>query len=302
MTPSVLLSAATAAAVAAVAVRQAESAIRVRPERRRVVDDAEAGAMATAMSAEWEPATVESADGLSLRGWFFLPRAWNGRAVLALHGFTDSRRGMLYHVRMLLRAGFAVLAPDSRGHGSSEGELVSFGIHESRDVPLWGDWLLARLGLDRYCALGASMGAAVLLQCLPEEPRIEALVADAPFSRFDDVAYERFAGRAGVTPTIARTLLRPIVSTAWRYIRLRYGIDLRLVRPIEAMRRATKPVLLIHGSGDPAIPTRHSLELHQANPSHSQLWVVEGARHVDAVRVEPGEYERRVISVFGAPA
>jgi hypothetical protein len=290
--------AAPALAAVTTAVRQAESAVRVRPERRNVINDADARTLAGACDASWEAVSVAAPDGLILRAWLFQPTGWNGHAVLALHGFTDSRRGMLDHARLLLEDGFAVLAPDSRGHGSSDGDVVSFGVREKFDVPAWGDWLCVRFGLERYYAIGASMGAAVLLQALPIDTRIAAAVADSSFTRFEVIAYERFAGRMGVAPAIARTLLRPVVSTGWRYIRARYGLDLRETRPIDDARRARCPLLFVHGEDDPSIPVRHSRELHQAAAPGSELWTVPGAGHAESVRVDPVAYRQRMAALF----
>ena len=37
---------------------------------------------------------------------------------------------------MFLEEGYSVLLPDSRGHGTSGGELVTYGLLEKRDVLL----------------------------------------------------------------------------------------------------------------------------------------------------------------------
>ncbi|MEZ5401268.1 MAG: alpha/beta fold hydrolase [Bryobacteraceae bacterium] len=297
MTIPVLASA--AAAAVSLAVHQAESAVRVRDGRRgappRDLADSVAGA-----TAGWEAVDAASSDGLRLRAWLFRPRHWNGRAAIVLHGFTGSRLSVLDQARLLVEAGFAVLAPDSRGHGESGGAIVSFGIHEQHDLRLWGDFLCGRLRVGRYSVLGESMGAAVALQTLASDERIDAAVADAPFALFEDVAVERFADRIGVPPVFARTALRPVLLTAWNYIRLRYGIDLRQARPIDAMSRTSKPVLLIHGSADPSISPRHSERLHAANPAASRLWIVPGAGHAESVKADPRGYRDRVLAAFGA--
>ena len=142
-------------------------------------DAAEAASLARATASSWENARVIAADGAPLDGWLFTPRTANGSDVMVLHGVGDSRAGMFAHADFLLRAGFVVLLPDSRGHGASGGSIVTYGIRESDDIHRWADWLLAGVRVT-YTAWESHMGAAILLESLPREPRFRAVVADCP--------------------------------------------------------------------------------------------------------------------------
>ena len=46
----------------------------------------------------------------------------------------------------------------------------------------WAGFVLSRPGMTRLYGFGLSMGAAILIQTLPTEPRFRALVADCPFA------------------------------------------------------------------------------------------------------------------------
>jgi pimeloyl-ACP methyl ester carboxylesterase len=293
-----LLALAALLVVIAVAINQAEGALHVWPERRLVVDPKDAAAVARETGSQWEEVEVRASDGVALRGWHFLPRQWRGRAVLALHGFTDSRRGMLPHVELLLRHGYAVLIPDSRAHGRSEGTLVTFGLVEQADVPVWADWLVSRLGINEYFAIGNSMGAAVLVEALRRERRVKAAILECCFTSFPEIALDRLAGRFKVPRVVGRVVLLPVSVAGFTYIRWRYGLDLRRLRPVDTLREVRIPLLLIHGTGDQAIPYRHSRRLHEANPGSTVLWEVPGAGHVSAITAASAEYERRLLGLF----
>jgi hypothetical protein len=58
-----------------------------------------------------------ASDGVRLAGWY-VP-GHNGAAVIVLHGSHGTRSDTLAHVRMLVAAGYGVLAFDARGHGQS---------------------------------------------------------------------------------------------------------------------------------------------------------------------------------------
>jgi pimeloyl-ACP methyl ester carboxylesterase len=203
-----------------------------------------------------ETVEVTAQDGTKLRAWLLHPERWRGEAAMVLHGFVDNRAAMLDHARLLLRHGYAVLTPDSRGHGASGGGEVSFGVREAEDVRVWADWLCARLGVDNFVGLGQSMGAAVLISALLRERRLAKVVAESPFTTFREVAFDRLAGRYHLPKFIAW----PFAEFALLQVRIRYGFDLNNARPIDAI--GVRPVFLIHGAEDRTIAPQHSRRLH----------------------------------------
>ena len=104
-----------------------------------------------------------------------------------------------------------MLLPDSRGHGASGGDLVTYGLKEGLDAAQWAQWMAAQCGVDRTYALGESMGAAVAIQSLAFQPGFHAIVAECPFARFSEIALYRVSQRAyGALAPIAP----PIVAAA----------------------------------------------------------------------------------------
>ena len=291
----VTVAVAMAVGMIASAVWLAERNVRVRGRRRAVADDE----LARGTGAAVEAVEIAAHDGVKLSGWLLRPEVWRGEAALVLHGFVDSRAAMLDHARVLLRHGYAVLTPDSRGHGESGDATVSFGLREADDVVSWGDWLCERLDIAGFVGVGQSMGAAVLINALPRERRLERVVAESSFTTFREAAYDKLAGRAGIPRWLAHLAFRPIGELAFLYVRWRYGFNLHSTRPVDALRRAGRPVLLIHGADDEAILARHSRRLHAA--SGAEYWEVFGAGHTEPIRVAPGEYERRVIDWLTSP-
>lgn len=253
-----------------------------------------AAALARSTNSRWTDLQVTARDGIILRGWLFTPREPNGSAVIALHGVADSRMGMLAHAEFLLRSGFTVLVPDCRGHGSSGGGIISYGIPESDDVVRWANRFLQNPGLHRLYGIGQSMGASILLQSWRVEPRFRALVADCPFASFREIAYERLAQVSG----LPQTVFWPIVNLGFAYAEVADGVDLRQASPEQVLRQTHVPVLLVHGAEDTNIPPHHSEELHAANRSFTRLWIVPGAGHVASLATAPETYARNVVEWF----
>jgi dipeptidyl aminopeptidase/acylaminoacyl peptidase len=257
--------------------------------------DAAAKTLARRTGAVWSTAAVRAADGIALDGWLFRPDRANGSAVILLHGVADTRLGVMEHARFLVQSGFTVLTPDVRGHGSSGGTLITYGVREAGDVRAWSDWLFQQPGIERLYGLGESMGASILLESLPVEPRFRAVVAECPFVNFEQIAYDRLSQVSGM-PSAA---FWPIVKLGFLYAGLRYGIDLRTASPERAVHDTRTPVLLIHGVLDDNIPIRHSRQLYAVN-RNTVLWEVPGAGHVGSLPAAPAVYIKRVTEWFAS--
>jgi hypothetical protein len=270
----------------------AESALHVTV--RPGPDSADAARVARAGKAQWAAAEVTAADGAVLRGWIFTPAAPNGSAVIVLHGVGDTRAGVLGHAAYLLSAGYTVLTPDSRGHGASGGDYITFGVKEAADVHTWADWLFRNRPVTRLYGMGESMGAGIILESLATEPRLRAVVAECPFVTFQEIAYDRLIQSTG----LPRPPLWFVIHTGYLYAQTRYGLNLRRASPLDAVRATKTPILMIHGTADDNIPYRHSEQLHAANPAAITLWLVPGAHHVNALASDPAVYVRRVTGWF----
>jgi len=282
-------------AIAAVAIALCGSAgvvlceSALRPARRPVPSNPEAHIV-----------EVSARDGVVLRAWLLMPTKPNGNAVVILHGIADSRASQLGLARMFLNHGYAVLAPDSRAHGESGGNLATYGLLEADDVHRWVSWLIDDRQPSHVFGVGESLGGAVLIESLPVEPRFSAIVADSSFSSFERIARDRVAQMLPLPLGIGRLLAVPPIWAGFLYARLRYGLDFRAASPEAALAGSTTPVLLIHGLGDRLTPPEHSEILAARNRRWTELWLVPGAGHTGAFAAAPLEFEDRVLGFFGA--
>ena len=94
----------------------------------------------------FEDVQVISADGTKLVGWFVPSQ--NGAVILMQHGYKSDREEMLNEAEMMYRHGYGVLLTTVRAHDYSEGELITFGIHEVDDMDAWYRYLLTRSDID----------------------------------------------------------------------------------------------------------------------------------------------------------
>ncbi len=279
-----------------------ESALH--PPRRALRMDAEdrARRRVEGVGGHLDVVALSARDGVVLRAWLFSPAAsaWNGHAVLSLHGVADNRDSGVSMATLLVSRGYRVLTPDARASGISGGAFATYGLLERDDIRQWVGWLRARQSGGCVHGLGGSMGAAQLLQSIGDATLFCDAVAESSFSSFPEVAVDRVGQQLGVGPWLGRTLLRPAIEVGFLSARLRTGLDLSDADPARTLHDSTTPVLLIHGLADRNMPLRHAYALAASNPRYATLWLVPGATHVAAWAAAPQEYPARVLAFFAA--
>jgi pimeloyl-ACP methyl ester carboxylesterase len=137
------------------------------------------------------------------------------------------------------------------------------------------------------------MGAAILLQSLGAGADFDAVVAEASFASFREIAFDR--GPAG------RTIFRPLVESGLLWARIRHGAALGDASPEAAVAQTTVPVLLIHSRRDESVAYRHARILRSARPRRVALWTVD-APHTGAFGAAPDEFRRRVFDWLSPPS
>jgi len=250
----------------------------------------------TAFGIPYERVRLRSQDGVSLSAWYVpAPAGAPPRGVVIIcHGYYGNRATMLPHLGFLHQAGYAAVLFDWRAHGWSGGHMVTFGHTESEDLEVALDWVSAHPDLQHLplALLGESMGASVSLLVAAEEPdRVQAVIADSAYARFDSAVEGRIrlAFGSAVAPMIT-----PPARRAGEVI---LGVRCDEIAPMEAMRRIyPRPVLLIHGAADRLIKPENSERLLAASPGNATLWEVPDAAHVRGVHIAAEEYARRVLA------
>jgi uncharacterized protein len=236
--------------------------------------------------------SIDAPDKVSLSAWWLRPSRANGNCVIVLHGIADSRVSSVGFAPMFLNEGYAVLAPDSRAHGASGGQFVTYGLLEKYDVVAWAGWMRS-VGCRKVYGLGESLGASILIEAAAIQPAFAAIVAECPYADLQEVARYRVR-RMTHAPAFLAVM---VVDSAMLYAHWADGLNLGQVSPVSVIGHASTPILLIHGLNDNLTPPYNSKKLAQANPQ-DVLWLVPNAGHTGASAAEPEEFRRRVLSWF----
>ena len=298
---SIAAMAATAAMIyvvasAIVGVAFAERALHLPREDRLDESSLRSAAMSQCV-ASLEEASITAQDGVRLFGWYVRPLHDNSSAVLLLHGAGHDRVRIEKQAVALLKHGYRVLMPDSRGQGHSEGCLTTFGVLESDDVQRWLSWLQRYEPPKQIYGYGQSVGALILLRSLAVEKRFCAVVVDSCPISFVETGYDLIGRAFKLGPWFGRSFGRVAMETAMLYSRLRHRVDLKDASAEAGLRRTVAPVLLVQGTVDRKVPLRHVRRLHSC-ASVAELWSVPGAGHSAAIDTANLEYEQRLVNWF----
>lgn len=229
---------------------------------------------------------IRSHDGLKLSGRYY-HTADGAPLLLMMHGYRsmalrDDAGGFMLGKKL----GFNVLAVDQRGHGKSEGRVITFGIKERLDCLRWINHAIDRFGSQTKIVLsGLSMGAATVLMTsdleLPEN--VVGIMADCPYS-----------SPAGIIKKVCRDRHIPD-KLAYPFIRLGAqiygGFDLESDCATESVKHANIPIMLVHGTDDRFVPYPMSKKIFEACKDNARLHLFENAGHGLCYMVDPVRYE-----------
>ncbi len=270
----------------------------IRPRARELVHhplDAE-GRRLTETPADYgmpyEDVSVTTTDGLTLVGWY-VPSE-NGAVIIAQHGYKGGRNNMLYDAQILHLHGYSVLLSTVRAHDQSDGDLITFGKEEMKDLEAWYQYLLARDDIDpeRIGILGESMGAMVGIQYAAHNKEIKAVISHSGSASL----------RGAIVNTVRRFTglpafpLAPMV-TFWAERELGFGAaEVEMTKYIGQI--SPRAVFILDGGKDGCVSTNSGVCLYEAAGEPKELWFEPEAGHHGLPEVAPEEYEQRVVAFF----
>ena len=247
----------------------------------------------SALNLPSDTVVFKATDGVTLGGWKILSDP-EGPWIVLCHGVGSNRADLLETAAALHRAGFNLFLFDFRGHGDSRGRTTSFGWTEQRDL----EGALAYLGQQPevparpYGLYGISMGASVGLMVAARDERIGAVAADSPYTTLEE--------------TLGRhlTLMYPLPRLPFLWFmdatyRLRFGVWPVRISPLEsAAALSPRPLLLIQGGQDLRMPVEGARRIFERAGQPKELWVIEGAGHLEGYSLNPAAYNARLAAFF----
>ena len=210
------------------------------------------------------------------------------KAVICFHGYTGE--GLSNHVAIanyFLKRGYAILLPDARAHGESEGEYIGFGCLDRKDALVWIDWLIQECGEDVEIMLfGTSMGGATVLMTsgLELPVNVRGIVSDCGFTSPKEV-FTHVLNKMYHLPAF------PAIQGADLINKKLAGYGMDECNAKYEVQKAQVPILFIHGSADTFVPCSMCDELYENCHSKKRRLIVEGAAHAESYYKDMAVYE-----------
>ncbi|MFN8373312.1 MAG: prolyl oligopeptidase family serine peptidase [Anaerolineae bacterium] len=241
---------------------------------------------------------------ITIAAWFVPAEVENPNdapVVILVHGLGSCKASehILTAAGMLHRNGFNTLLIDLRDHGDSTVEDGRFagGTDEHLDVLGAWDWLVNERGFspERIGLLGQSLGAATVIIATGEEPRVAAVWEDSGFADIN-VAIQAELTRYNFPTFFANsaTLMGQIIAND----------NIGQYSPLAEVQKLNgRPIYITHGTADTRLSVQYAYDLAAAvNAAGGSVepWIIDGAGHVEAIFLQPDEYERRMVEFFNA--
>ena len=234
--------------------------------------------------AGYETVFFPSKSGAILKGWFL--QGTRDAGIVLLHGVRSNRTSLIERAKFLRKGGYSVLLFDLRAHGESDGDYISFGFLEARDVEVAVTFLRNTKKVARAGIIGLSLGGAAAL--LADGAGADAIVVEAVYASIEAAIANRLQLRFGP--------LGKYLSPLFSYqLDLRLGIPANKLSPIEHVGNIGVPIFFIAGAKDRRTTVEDSRALFARANEPKSLWIIDDAAHQDFYRKDPAEYEKRVL-------
>jgi len=217
---------------------------------------------------------------LSLKCSFFeCDQTSPSRCVVYCHGNCGNRMDSLEIIDFVLPEGMTLCAFDFSGSGQSEGEYVSFGYYEQRDVDCVVQYLLGHHQVTDIVLWGRSMGAVAALLYASNHHFVRCVVADSPFVNFKDLCLKVIESYH-----IPRFLSGYIVDRLRAAVLEKAGFLIEDVDTLRAVSQCSMPLIFIHSAQDRLVDIDQSRRLFEVCRSESTFLEVQGSHN--AMRAE----------------
>lgn len=226
---------------------------------------------------------IESYDKLQLHSYVVSQNS--NKWAIVVHGYGGSGKLMSDKSKYFYDMGYNVLIPDLRGHGKSEGDYIGMGWKDRLDIISWINFIIKENPNAEIVLHGTSMGAATVLMTSGENlpSNVKAIVADCAYtSAWDEFSYQ--------LETYLKVPSYYILNVTNMVTKLKAGYSLKEASALESVKKATVPILFIHGDKDKFVPYSMMDKLYDATNSPKEKLTVEGGEHANSDLVSPFLY------------
>lgn len=274
-------------------VKNEETIINIENEAEKIIEEnrqkEEELAKQWTKTMESKKVEVQAKDGITLRGTEYFTKEPSEKWAIVLHGYHANPDSVISIGRHFSEEGYHVLIPSMRACGESEGEYIGMGWLDKEDLKCWINLIIEEDENAKIVLHGSSMGAATVLMASGDKlpKNVQAIIEDSGYTSVWDIFASEAKARFNL-PAFPVLNMFEIVAN----IRAKY--DIKEASALEQVKKATVPILLIHGDADDFVPTYMCEDLYQATNSLKDKLIIQEAGHIESKYKEPETYYNKI--------
>jgi len=210
------------------------------------------------------------------------------KVVILLSGRGSNRNKNIEKAKIYLEQGYSVLMPDLRGTGKSDGDRISLGWHERKDIVAWYHFLKSK-HYEYIAAHGFSIGAATICYSFRNIKDYHFVVLESCYQ--DVFELVKNALRKTYLPQKSAYLIRPMTEYVLKVVA-------KKMRPIIFLEQCQSPLLIMGGDSETIVPAPTTIELFSHNKARfSKIHLFKGGVHQNFSETFKDEF-RDVLTEF----
>ena len=227
--------------------------------------------------------------GIVLKGTEYIKDEQINNWVIVLHGYRSNPESVISVGRHFSDKGYNVLIPYMRATGESEGEYIGMGWLDKDDLKCWIDLIIKQNNNANIVLHGSSMGAATVLMASGDElpNNVKAIIEDSGYTSVWDIFASEAKARFNLPAFPVLNMFEIVANYRAKY-------DIREASALEQVKKATTPILFIHGDSDDFVPEYMCEQLYEVANCKKNKLIIHGAGHTESRYKEPDTYYKNI--------
>jgi len=246
-------------------------------------------------SLDYQVVEINNKENEVLRAWLLTQKDKKSPGVLLVHDKNNNRSQVLDLASFLYQEGYSVLLFDLRAHGLSDGNKISFGIKEKKDIEQAFKFFARQKNVDENNLGIYALGYSASWTILSEEQDFvkkanKVLILDSAYSSIDSLISNKLSWNHLFIPVLSKSIY------SWT---LSLFVEESLVNPIDLIKNIEKPILFIHSAEDNMLSKSNSIDLNEAKIfGEKELWLVPLLDHLESYEKNKGKYREKVLEML----
>lgn len=236
-----------------------------------------------------EKVEITANDGITLKGTEYIKDEQINDWVIVLHGYRSNPESVISIGMHFSEKGYNVLIPYMRATGESEGEYIGMGWLDKDDLKCWIDLIIKQNNNSNIILHGSSMGAATVLMASGDElpSNVKAIIEDSGYTSVWDIFASEAKARFNLPAFPVLNMFEIVANFRAKY-------DIKEASALEQVKKATVPILFIHGDNDDFVPEYMCEKLYEAANCKKDKLIIHGAGHTESRYKEPETYYNKI--------